>query len=52
MVIQGMNSEGIHQKEDHSVPCMYIFFMVIVLIILALDIKFRLQGLWNKYSSK
>jgi hypothetical protein len=38
MISQGKNSEGLHHKEDHSLPSMKIAFMVIVLFVLILDI--------------
>jgi chromosome segregation ATPase len=44
MIGQGINSEGLCHKEDHSLPSMQISFMVIVFIILILDI--RLQIAW------
>jgi hypothetical protein len=40
MIIQGRNSEGLQHRQDHSFTGMYISFMVIVLIVLILDIKF------------
>jgi hypothetical protein len=39
MIGQGRNSEGLHHKEDHSLPSMQISFIVIVFIILILDIR-------------
>ena len=39
MINQGGNSEGIHHKEDHSLPGLQIYFMVIVFIVLILDIR-------------
>jgi hypothetical protein len=36
---EGMNSEGIHHKEDHSLPGIKASFMVIVLLVITLDIK-------------
>jgi hypothetical protein len=39
MISQGKNSEGLHHKEDHSLPSMQISFMVIVFIVLTLDIR-------------
>jgi hypothetical protein len=40
MISQGRNSKGLHHKEDHSLPGMQIYFMVIVFIVLTLDIRF------------
>jgi hypothetical protein len=42
MISQGRNSEGIHHKEDHSLPGMQIYFMVIVFIVLTLDIRLHI----------
>jgi hypothetical protein len=39
MISQGKNLEGLHHKEDHSLPGMQIYFMVIVFIVLILDIR-------------
>jgi hypothetical protein len=39
MINQGMSSEGLHHKEDHSLPGIKVSFMVIVLLVLTLDIK-------------
>jgi hypothetical protein len=39
MISQGKNSEGLHHKEDHSLPGMQICFIVIVFIGLILDIR-------------
>jgi hypothetical protein len=39
MTSQGKNSEGLCHKEDHSLPDMKIYFMVIVFIVLTLDIR-------------
>jgi hypothetical protein len=44
MISQRKNSEGLRHKEDHSLPGMKIYFMVIVFIVLTLDI--RLQIAW------
>jgi hypothetical protein len=38
MISHGRISEGIHHKEDHSLPGMQISLMVIVFIVLILDI--------------
>jgi hypothetical protein len=32
VINRGMNLKGLHQKEDHSLPGIKIYFMVIVLI--------------------
>jgi hypothetical protein len=32
MISHGGNSEGLHHKEDHSLPGMQIYFMVIFLL--------------------
>ena len=45
MISQGRNSEGIHHKEDHSLPGMQIYFMVIVFIVLTLDIRLQIAGI-------
>jgi hypothetical protein len=45
MISQGRNSEGLHQKEDHSLPGMQISFMVIVFIVLILDIRLQIAGI-------
>jgi hypothetical protein len=42
MISQGKNSEGLCHKEDHSIPGMQIYFMVIVFIVLNLDIRFHI----------
>jgi uncharacterized protein YhaN len=39
MISQGINSEGIHHKEDNSLPGMQISFMDMVFIVLILDIR-------------
>jgi hypothetical protein len=39
MINQGKNSEGLRQKEDHSLQGMQIYLMVIVFIVLTLDIR-------------
>jgi hypothetical protein len=38
-ISQGMNSEGLHHKEYHSLPRIKVYFMVIVLLVINLDIK-------------
>jgi hypothetical protein len=45
MISQVRNSEGLHHKEDHPVPGMQIYFMVIVFIVLTLDIRFHIVGI-------
>jgi hypothetical protein len=42
MISQGRNSEGLCHKEDHSLPGMQIYFMVIVSIVLTLDIRLKI----------
>src|ERR1700722_2544127 len=42
MINQGKNSEGLCHKEDHSLPGMKIYFMVIVFIILTLDVRLHI----------
>jgi hypothetical protein len=42
IISQGRNSEGQHQKEDHSLLGMQISFMVIVFIILIFDIRLHI----------
>jgi hypothetical protein len=45
MISQRKNSEGLHHKEDHSLPGMKIYFMVIFFIVLALDIRLKIVGI-------
>ena len=45
MISQDKNSEGIRHKEDHSLPGMQIYFMVIVFIVLTLDIRLQIAGI-------
>ena len=45
MISQRKNSEGIRHKEDHSLPGMKIYFMVIVFIVLTLDIRLQIAGI-------
>jgi hypothetical protein len=45
MISQGKNSEGLHHKEDHSLPGMQIYFMVIIFIVLTLDIRLQIVGI-------
>jgi hypothetical protein len=42
MISQGRNLDGLHHKEDHSLPSMQIPFMVIVFIVLILDIRLQI----------
>jgi len=39
VISQGRNSKGLHHKEDHSLPGIKIYFWVIVLHVLTMDIK-------------
>jgi hypothetical protein len=39
IISQGMNSQGLHHKEDHSLPGIKFYFMVIVLVAITLDIN-------------
>jgi hypothetical protein len=39
VINQGMNSEGLHHREDHLLPGIKVSFMVTVFIVLTLDIK-------------
>jgi hypothetical protein len=48
MINQGMNSEGLHDKEEHSVAGMKVSFMVIVLLALALDLKLQIVDLMEE----
>jgi hypothetical protein len=45
MISQGKNSEGLCHKEDHSLPGMQIYFMVIAFIVLNLDIWLLIAGI-------
>ena len=45
MISQSKNSEGLHHKEDHSLPGMQISFMVIVFIVLILYIRLHIAGI-------
>ena len=45
MISQGRNSEGLHHKEDHSLPDMQISFMVIIFIVLILDIRLQIAAI-------
>jgi hypothetical protein len=39
VINQGMNSEGLHHREDHLLPGIEVSFMVIFFIVLTLDIN-------------
>jgi chromosome segregation ATPase len=45
MISQRKNSEGLRHKEDHSLPGMKIYFMVIIFIVLTLDIRLQIAGI-------
>ena len=45
IICEDKNSEGLRHKEDHSVPGMQIYFMVIVFIVLTLDIRLQIAGI-------
>jgi hypothetical protein len=45
MISQGRDSEGLHHKEDYSLPCMQIYFIVIVFIVLILDVRLQIVGI-------
>jgi hypothetical protein len=42
MISQIKNSKGLRHKEDHSLPGMKIYFMVIIFIVLNLDIRLQI----------
>jgi hypothetical protein len=42
MISQGRNSKGLHHKEDHSLPGMQFYFMVIVFTVLILDVRLHI----------
>jgi hypothetical protein len=52
MISQGRNSEGLHHKEDHSLPGMQIYFMVISFIVIILDIRLQIVGIIKEMSKK
>jgi hypothetical protein len=52
MISQGKNSEGLHHKEDHSLPGMQIYFMVIVFIVLILDIRLQIAGIIKMFKKE
>jgi hypothetical protein len=39
MINQGMDSEGLYHKDDHLLPGIKFYFMVIILLVITLDIK-------------
>jgi hypothetical protein len=39
IIISQRKNSGLRHKEDHSLPSMQIYFMVIVFIVLTLDIR-------------
>jgi hypothetical protein len=52
MISQGKNSEGLRHKEDHSLPGMKIYFMVIVFIVITLDIRLQIAGIIKEMFKK
>ena len=48
MIIQDKNLEGLRHKEDHTLPGMKNYFMVIVFIVLTLDIKLQIARLMEE----
>jgi hypothetical protein len=48
LIIQGRIKEGLDHKENHSLPGMYIYFMVIIFIVLNLDIRLQIAGLMKE----
>jgi hypothetical protein len=52
MISQGINSEGLNHKEDHSVLGMQISFMVIVFIVLILDIRLQIAGIIKMFKQE
>jgi hypothetical protein len=52
MISEGKNSEGLRHKEDHSLPGMQIYFMVIVFILLTLNIRLHIVGIIKEMSKK
>jgi hypothetical protein len=52
MISQGKNLEGLHYKEDHSLPDMQISFMVIVFIVLILDIRLQIVGIIKMFKQE
>jgi hypothetical protein len=45
MISQKKNLEGLLHNEDHLIPGMKIYFMVIVFIVLTLDIRLQIEGI-------
>jgi hypothetical protein len=45
MINQGNKSEGLCHKEDHSLPSMQVYFLVIFFIVLILDIRLQIAGI-------
>jgi hypothetical protein len=45
MISQRKNSEGLRHKEEHSLPGMEIYVMVIVFTVLTLDIRLQIAGI-------
>jgi chromosome segregation ATPase len=52
MISQDKISEGIHHKEDHSLPGMQISFMIIVFIVLILDIRLQIAGIIKMFKQQ
>jgi hypothetical protein len=52
MINQRKNSEGLCHNEDHSLPGMKIYFMVIVFIVLTLDIRLQIAGIIKEMFKK
>ena len=52
MISQRKNSKGVRHKEDHSLPGMKIYFMVIVFIVLILDIRLHIAGIIKEMFKK
>jgi hypothetical protein len=44
MISQRKNLEVLHHKEDHSLPGMQIYCLVIFFIVLTLDIRLQIAG--------
>jgi hypothetical protein len=45
IISQGINLEVLHHKEDHSLPGMQIYFMLIVFIVLIFHIRLQIVGI-------
>jgi hypothetical protein len=52
MISQGKKLEGLHHKEDHSLPSIQIYFMVIVFIVLNLDLRLQIAGIIKEMSKQ